>query len=63
MSDPAPPPVDPDSPVPLGDLKRFTRRRNDPRRYVIPFLLAVLITIAAIAVLMLIRNLMINALS
>jgi len=44
MSDATPPP-DPDSPVPLGDLKPFTRRRAPLKRYLWPAAAALAITL------------------
>jgi hypothetical protein len=41
----AEPPFDPDSPVPLGDLKPFTRRRPPLKRYAWPAVAAAAITL------------------
>ncbi len=51
MTDPERPAIDPDDPVPLGDLKRFTRPKRSLKRYLVPFLLAIVITVAAFALL------------
>ncbi len=51
MSDRPDPQFDPDSPVPSGDVERFTRGRRKPARIVLSVLLAVLITAATFAIL------------
>ena len=61
MSEPNRPTIDPDDPVPLGDLKRFTRPKRSLRRYLVPFLLAIVITVAAIALLTFVGSLVLNA--
>ncbi len=61
MSEPLPPDLDPDSAVPLGDLKRFTKPKANPRRYVIPFVLATLLTVAVIALLTFLSSVLANA--
>jgi len=43
--------IDPDSPAPMGDMERFTRRRVGPAKVALAALLAVLITAAAFGVL------------
>ena len=45
------PPFDPDSPVPLGDLKPFTRRRAPLKRYLWPAVAAVAITVGFVLLL------------
>ncbi len=51
MSDTPPPQIDPDSPAPRGDVKRFARRRVGPGKVALAFLLATLITAATFAIL------------
>ncbi len=55
MSDTPDPEIDPDSRVPMGDVKRFSRRRRiGPGKIALAFLLAVLITAATFGALSLV---------
>ncbi|HEX4096256.1 MAG TPA: hypothetical protein VHX64_05970 [Caulobacteraceae bacterium] len=51
MSESPGPEIDPDSPQPMGDVKRFARRRVGPAKIALAVLLAVLITAAAAVIL------------
>ena len=51
MSENPRPEIDPDSPAPMGDLERFTRRRVGPAKVALAALLAVLITAVTFAIL------------
>lgn len=61
MSDPQTP-FDPESPVPLGDLRPFTRRRAPLRRYLWPALAAAAITLGFMLLLGWIASAVVNRL-
>ena len=54
MSEPPASSIDPESPRPIGDLSRFTRRRFRPARLALAALLALVITAMAVGALALI---------
>jgi hypothetical protein len=51
MSDQPGPEIDPDTTQPMGDVKRFARRRVGPAKIALAALLAVLITAAGAMIL------------
>ena len=61
MSGPEPP-FDPESPVPLGDLKPFTRRRSPLKRYLWPAVAAAAITVGFMLLLGWIASMVVNRL-
>ena len=54
MSDSPTPEIDPETPRPMGDVSRFTRRRATPKMVALAALLAVLITAAGATLLALV---------
>ena len=55
-----PPPFDPDSTAPQGDLKAFTRRKAPVKRYLGPAIAAAIITLGFLLLLGWIAALVIN---
>ncbi len=51
MSESPNPEIDPESPQPMGDVGRFTRRKVGPAKIAIAFVLAVVITAVFFAIL------------
>ena len=56
------PPFDPESPVPLGDLKPFTRRRAPLKRYLWPAVGAAVIIVGFMLLLGWIASVVVNRL-